>query len=226
IVVLADSISKYGYTHATHGWIGSLADEWAGRADVILRGFPGYNTHWIKSIFPDLLHQESKSAAGGVEPVKLVVVALGTDDASFPHTRQHVALGAYKENLRSIISSIRFPDSPNYSPHTQVVLVTPAPVHDVMWEASVTAANKRLDRSNNVTKEYADACVEVGQELKVPVVNLWSDIQCQVEGTCMLHESTQLEDYIMDGLHLKRMGNDVLYKGILNAVAEHYPQLH
>lgn len=41
IVVLADSISKYGYTHATHGWLGFLADEWAGRADVVLRGFPG-----------------------------------------------------------------------------------------------------------------------------------------------------------------------------------------
>lgn len=41
IVVLADTISKYGYTHATQGWLGFLADEWAGRADVVLRDFPG-----------------------------------------------------------------------------------------------------------------------------------------------------------------------------------------
>lgn len=41
VVVLADSISKYGYTHATHGWLGFLADEWIGRADVVLRSFPG-----------------------------------------------------------------------------------------------------------------------------------------------------------------------------------------
>jgi hypothetical protein len=47
IVVLADSISKYGYTHATHGWLGFLADEWAGRADVVLRGFPGTVQKWL-----------------------------------------------------------------------------------------------------------------------------------------------------------------------------------
>ncbi|KAF9103901.1 hypothetical protein BGX27_010318 [Mortierella sp. AM989] len=224
IVVLADSISTYGYTHATHGWLGHLADEWAGRADIALRGFPGYNTHWVKAIFPDLLHQESKSTS--VAPVKLVIIALGTDDASLPNTRQHVALEAYKDNLRSLITSIRFPESPNYSPDTQVVLVTPAPVHDTMWEASLTAVNKTLDRSNSVTKEYADACVQVGNELGLPVVNIWFDIQCQVEGTCQLHESDQLEDYFMDGFHLRRMGNEVLYKGIMNAVALHYPHLH
>lgn len=41
IVVLADSISKYGYTHATNGWVASLSDEWSGKADVVLRSFPG-----------------------------------------------------------------------------------------------------------------------------------------------------------------------------------------
>ncbi|KAF9996366.1 isoamyl acetate-hydrolyzing esterase [Modicella reniformis] len=141
IMVLADSISTYGHTHATHGWLSFLADEWTGRADVVLRGFP-------------------------------------------------------------------------------------APVHDAMWEASLTAANQTLDRSNSLTKEYVDACVRVGEELHVPVVNLWSDISCQVELTCELHESDQLEDYLMDGFHLRRMGNEVLYKGVMNAVAQHYPRLH
>ncbi|KAG0333582.1 hypothetical protein BG000_009042 [Podila horticola] len=224
IVVLADSISKYGYTHATNGWVASLSDEWSGKADVVLRSFPGYNTRWIRSIFPDLLHQESKSAA--TTPIKLVVVALGTDDAALPHTRQHVSPDQYKENLRSIVTSIRYPDTPNYSPDTQVILVTPAPVDDSTWEASLAGIGQSLDRSNNVTQEYAQACVQVGEELHVPVVDLWSDISCQLDGSCELHESSQLSDYLMDGLHLRRMGNDVLYKGVLNTVAHRYPQLH
>ncbi|KAG0300367.1 hypothetical protein BGZ97_003265 [Linnemannia gamsii] len=234
IVVLADSISKYGYTHATHGWLGFLADEWAGRADVVLRGFPEYNTHWVKSIFPEILHQESPSVvlggngafAGSTGAIKLVVIALGTDDASFPNTRHHVPLSAYKENLRTLITTIRFPDSPNYSPDTQIILVTPAPVDTDMWAASLAAINLPLDRSNNVTQQYADACVEVGEELHVPVVDLWSDIDCQIQGTCDLHESNLLPDFLMDGLHLRRLGNEVLYKGILNMVAHHYPHLH
>ncbi|KAF9955560.1 hypothetical protein BGZ72_003620 [Mortierella alpina] len=196
--------------------------EWDGRADVVLRSFPEYNTHWVNSLFPELLYQESK----GSTPVKLVIIALGTDDASFAHTRQHVALDAYKDNLRAIVNSIRFPESPNYSPHTNIILVTPAPIDDNMWEASLTAVNQTMNRSNNVTKEYAQACVEVGKALDIPVVDLWSEIQCQVEGTCELHESDQLQDYFMDGLHLKRMGNEVLYKSVMDAVARHYPQLH
>lgn len=155
-----------------------------------------------------------------------MVVALGTDDAAFPHTRQHVSPDQYKENLRSIVTSIRYPDTPNYSPDTQVVLVTPAPVDDPTWEASLAGIGQSLDRSNNVTQEYAQACVQVGEELHVPVVDLWSDISCQLDGSCELHESSQLSDYLMDGLHLRRMGNDVLYKGVLNTVAHHYPQLH
>ncbi|KAG0271517.1 hypothetical protein BGZ95_000667 [Linnemannia exigua] len=236
IVVLADSISKYGYTHATHGWLGFLADEWAGRADVVLRGFPEYNTHWVRSIFPEIIHQESNavglvgngasSSGATTASVKLVIIALGTDDASFPNTRHHVPLSAYKENLRAIINTVRFPDSPNYSPDTQIILVTPAPVHTEMWGASLAAINLPLDRSNNVTQEYAHACVEVGEELHVPVVDLWSDIDCQIQGTCNLHESNLLQDYLMDGLHLRRLGNEVLYKGILNTVAHHYPHLH
>ncbi|KAF9923058.1 hypothetical protein FBU30_006847 [Linnemannia zychae] len=237
IVVLADSISKFGYTHATHGWLGFLADEWAGRADVVLRGFPEYNTHWVKSILPEILHQESHSGANRVSsdatgngsqavPIKLVIIALGTDDASFPNTRHHVPLPAYKDNLRTIINSIRFPDSPNYSPDTQIVLVTPAPVSDEMWGASLAAVNLPMDRSNNITQEYAQACVEVGKELHVPIVDLWSSIDCQVQGTCDLNESNILQDYFMDGLHLKRLGNELLYKEIMNTVARHYPHLH
>ncbi|KAG0044397.1 hypothetical protein BGZ83_010398 [Gryganskiella cystojenkinii] len=227
IVILADSISRYGYSHAVNGWVGSLADEWAGRADVVLRSFPGYNTHWVKSIFPDLLHQESQPHSGSTfSPVKLVILALGTDDASFPHTRQHVSLEAYKANLHSLISLIRFPDSPNYSPDTQIVLVTPGPVDDVMWASSLEAIEQPVDRSNNMTKEYVQACIEVGEESHTPVVDLWTDVMCQIDGSCELHESNQLQDYLMDGLHPRRMGNEVLYKGIMNTIAHHFPNLH
>ncbi|KAF9430595.1 hypothetical protein BGZ94_005768 [Podila epigama] len=216
IVILADSISKNGYSPATKGWVASLADEWNGRADVVLRSFP------------DLLHQESgSSSTSSKSAIKLVVMALGTDDAAFPNTRKHVPIDQYKENVRAIVSSIWFPDSPNYAPDTQVVLVTPAPVDDTTLEANFAAIGQPLDHANNITQLYAQACVEIGKELNVPVVDLWSDIMCQVDGSCDLHESSQLSHYLMeDGLHLRRMGNEVLYMGILNAVAHRYPQLH
>ncbi|KAF9585909.1 hypothetical protein BGW38_000099 [Lunasporangiospora selenospora] len=245
IVVLADSISKYGYSHATHGWVGSLADEYAGKADVVLRGFPGYNTHWVRTLFPEIIEQDSSLSSPSQSPslsstpadsyktpyytpIKLVIIALGTDDASLPHKRQHIPVSSYAENIRAIVQSIRYPDDPyNYAPDTQVILVTPAPIYDAMWSASLEAVGEtKPDRVNEVTREYAQACVAVAEELGLPVVNLWQEIQCQLDHSCPIQESVRPEDFLMDGLHLRRLGNDVLYKGILNAIALSYPTLH
>lgn len=39
------------------------------------------------------------------------------------------------------------------------------------------AAKENLDRTNDFTKQYAVCCKEVGQELGLPVVDLWSSMQ-------------------------------------------------
>ncbi|KAF9969772.1 isoamyl acetate-hydrolyzing esterase [Actinomortierella ambigua] len=281
IVVLADSIARFGTSHATHGWIGSLVDEWSGRADVVVRTFPGYNTRWVNALLPDLLKQEGiASTTAGVatgtaaaptvhSPSRpsLVIIALGTDDAALPFTRQHVSLEDFTTYLTSIVEKFRYPDSPNYLPHHRIVLVTPGPVHDEVWAKSLADIDQRVDHVNNITQEYVEAVQQVGQKLGIPVVNLWNEIMCQVsagpvaleenlvfvqrEGgatglgrdpdlerqqavardvlgvePCTVHESSQLDHYLMDGLHLRRMGNEVLSKSILNAVAEHYPEMH
>ncbi|KAF9165309.1 isoamyl acetate-hydrolyzing esterase [Actinomortierella ambigua] len=285
IVVLADSIARFATSHATHGWIGTLVDEWAGRADVVVRTFPGYNTRWVNALLPDLLKQDqivSQQTAGTTTTTgttappttrsssrpSLIIIALGTDDAALPFTRQHVSLEEFTAHLTSIVETLQYPDSPNFAPHHRIVLVTPGPVHDEIWAKSLSGIHQRLDHLNNVTQEYVEAVQQVGQKLRIPVVDLWHEIMCQIsagpvaleeklvpiQGTaaaggglgrdpdlerqqahardvlgvapCTVHESSQLDHYLMDGLHLRRMGNEVLSKSILNTVAKHFPEMH
>ncbi|KAG0244208.1 isoamyl acetate-hydrolyzing esterase [Actinomortierella wolfii] len=248
IVVLADTIARFGTSHATHGWIGSLVDEWAGRADVIVRSFPGTAA------------AAAQTGRQGNPHPSLIIIALGTDDAALPFTRQHVSIDEFTDHLKSIVQKFQYPDSPNFSPHHRIILVTPGPVHDDVWAKSLADVDRPLDRLNNVTKEYAEAVQRIGNELRIPVVDLWREIMCQISAgpvinedhiaggimerdpelerqqtlakdvlgvePCTVHESSHLDHYLTDGLHLRRMGNEVLSKSILNAVAIHYPEMH
>ena len=43
-----------------------------------------------------------------------------------------------------------------------------------------------LDRTNNYTRQYAEACKEVAAEMGLPVVDLWSSMQAgEVGGGCI-----------------------------------------
>lgn len=76
-------------------------------------------------------------------------------------THQHVPLQEYKQNLRSLITHETIE-----AHQPRIILITPGPVDEYQFfERQRTAEH---------TKLYADACREIGKELGVPVLDLWS----------------------------------------------------
>jgi len=77
------------------------------QADVVLRGYSGYNTRWalkvLERVFP-----ASQGGDGGTETAPIAVtVFFGANDACLPDrcsAFQHVPLHEYKRNLHSIVS--------------------------------------------------------------------------------------------------------------------------
>lgn len=76
------------------------------QADVVLRGYSGYNTRWalkvIERVFPEV-------DRGGGAPLA-VTVFFGANDASLPDrcsAFQHVPIHEYKQNLHSIVSFLK-----------------------------------------------------------------------------------------------------------------------
>ena len=51
ILLLGDSLVQRGYEPG--GWVSRLANEYARTADVVLRGYAGYNTRWIRQLMTD-----------------------------------------------------------------------------------------------------------------------------------------------------------------------------
>ncbi|KAK1269961.1 GDSL esterase/lipase [Acorus gramineus] len=172
-------------------------------ADVILRGYGGYNTRWalfmLNHIFP---------LVGTVPPIA-VTIFFGANDAALlgrNSERQHVPVEEYGENLKKMVWHLK-----ECSPSMLVVLITPPPVDEVgrlEYARSVYGENavKIPERTNEVAGIYAKKCVEVAQELGLQHVDLWSRMQ---------ETSGWQKKYLSDGLHLTEEGNGVVYKEVI-----------
>lgn len=76
-VTFGDSITQRGFAP---GWTGLLADAYQRRADVINRGYSGYNSRWALQLL-DRVFPEPTAAA---PPPRLATVFFGANDAALP----------------------------------------------------------------------------------------------------------------------------------------------
>lgn len=100
------------------------------------------------------------------------MVFFGANDACLPgsDSGQHVPLDIYKQNLRRII---QHPCVTTQKP--RLILVTPPPIDEYSLEVSDAAKGiLGVRRTAEHTKLYAEACKEVGQDLGLIVLDLWS----------------------------------------------------
>lgn len=200
-ILFGDSITQASFRSG--GWGAALQDHYARKADVVLRGYGGYNTRWALFLL-DRIFGKGPSPRGPA----LVTVFFGANDAALPDRsskRQHVPLAEYKQNLRTIAAHIR-----GVSADTKIVFITPPPIdEDARREyARATYGDKAVEaaeRTNEVTQQYAAACVEVGASLRLPVVDLWTRVQ----------EEASWQSLLSDGLHLAEGGNQLLFNELL-----------
>jgi isoamyl acetate esterase len=98
-------------------------------------------------------------------------VWFGANDAVLPGYEQHVDPDQYRRNLISIITH---PAVKAQRPKT--ILVTPPPVDEYSLPEHGMGGTRTAER----TKLYADITKEVGKELGVAVVDIW---------TCLMEKS-------------------------------------
>ena len=99
-------------------------------------------------------------------------IFFGANDACLPgsSTGQHVPLDEYKQNIRDIV---QHPSITAQNP--RLILITPPPVDEYKLEESgLVKRSTDPQRTAEHTKKYADACRQTGEELGVPVLDIWS----------------------------------------------------
>ncbi|XP_019464016.1 PREDICTED: GDSL esterase/lipase At5g62930 isoform X1 [Lupinus angustifolius] len=212
IVLLGDSITEQSFKDG--GWGASLANAYSRKADVLVRGYGGYNTKWalflLNHIFPLVCYH----SLGSPKPPIATTIFFGANDAALlgrTSERQHVPIEDYKQNLRKIVLHLK-----EYSPSMQIVLITPPPVSEEgrqRYAESLYGENamKLPERTNEVAGQYAKACVEIAKEMSVWYVNLWPKMQ----------ETDGWQDKLLsDGLHLTPEGNTVVYEEVIKVFNE------
>ncbi|XP_054807364.1 GDSL esterase/lipase At5g62930 [Prosopis cineraria] len=200
IVLFGDSLTEQSFRPG--GWGAALANSYSRKADVLIRGYGGYNTRW--ALF--LLHHIFPLVS--TKPPIATTIFFGANDAALSgrgSERQHVPIEEYKENLRKIVHHLK-----ECSPAMLIVLISPPPVCEKGRDAYARSlygenARKLSERTNEVTGEYAKACIETAEELGVRFINLWSKMQ-ETDGWQM--------KFLSDGLHLTPEGNEVVYQEV------------
>ncbi|PIA16250.1 SGNH hydrolase [Coemansia reversa NRRL 1564] len=202
LLAFGDSITEYGSKSSTNGFISQLSELYLRRMDILNRGFAGFNTSRALELADQVLPKTTPSrfATGGSQSVstgwpyrgytfpgvartpELCFIFFGANDACYAPCEHHVPLTTFYKNLRTLVSLLRSPDSKYYSPTTRILLITPPPVGDRMWEDHTKHTGWVPDRRNNITKVYADAVIDVAKELGLPYVDLWSAIENLIHG--------------------------------------------
>eukprot|EP00899_Mesostigma_viride_P008208 jgi/Mesvir1/17389/Mv08688-RA.1 len=207
IVLFGDSITQFSFRPS--GWGNLLSEYYERKADVVCRGYSGYNTRWAKHMLPKLFPPYKGSPPA--QPL-IATVFFGANDAAMPDgdsARAHVPLAEYKDNLRHIVADIKASGDGS----TLVILIAPPPV-DVVARRKYALqlygdkASGLPDRTNPVTGTYADACREVAAQLGCPVVDLWTAMQAQPDWPF----------FLSDGLHLTERGNAFVFQQLVEAI--------
>jgi lysophospholipase L1-like esterase len=142
------------------------------------------------------------------------LIAFGANDSCLPDgtcSRHHVPLSEYSSNLKDMIQMIKswgHLSSPNF---VSVALLTPPPCNTQVVSTS--------RHNENVTNLYAQECINLGEEMNVPVVDLWNGMQLPIERDddesvydLEDYEVTWKLDYLSDGLHLTPLGNYKMFQ--------------
>lgn len=142
VLLLGDSITQQSFSLEHGGWGAGLADWYSRRADVVNRGFSGYNSRWVLDILSELL--------SSLEPASVLMCTIffGANDAVMPEGTQHVPLEEFVLNLSAMVAMLRA-----HAPQCVVVLIAPPTVDSAQWPT----------RSPAQAATYAAAVAQVAQ---------------------------------------------------------------
>ncbi|KAI1308233.1 Isoamyl acetate-hydrolyzing esterase 1 -like protein [Halotydeus destructor] len=201
VVLFGDSLTEYSLSPDGQ-WASLLGDRLKRVADIVVRGFGGYNTRYCRLMLPKLFPDPVK-----FDDVSCFVICLGANDCALEEciSGQHVPLDEYKANLKDIVSYV----VGKGLTRDKIIFMTPPKFYGekfAHWYKMEFPENFKvtgpLKRSDEQTALYAQACVQVGQELGVDTVNLHDIFSHDSRGEALL----------VDGIHFSAEGSKLLFE--------------
>eukprot|EP00297_Palpitomonas_bilix_P010845 CAMPEP_0113874880 /NCGR_PEP_ID=MMETSP0780_2-20120614/4599_1 /TAXON_ID=652834 /ORGANISM="Palpitomonas bilix" /LENGTH=247 /DNA_ID=CAMNT_0000860741 /DNA_START=152 /DNA_END=895 /DNA_ORIENTATION=+ /assembly_acc=CAM_ASM_000599 len=217
-VLLGDSLTEYSF-RTVHGWGPRLAVDYSRKADVIPRAFGGYTTRAFLYYIDKIL--------SSCPPPDVATLCLGGNDAALPGTTggYHVPVQEMKENTAKIIKEIK-----KRNEDTKIILLTPSIADDevaaeyCLREFDIVEGGWKLEYG----KQYADAAQAVAQDLDLPYINFWRDMQNPTQspfyGNIRDVVQPDFRRYVYDGMHLSTAGHSFVYKSLKALIRRDLPE--
>ncbi|XP_028405994.1 isoamyl acetate-hydrolyzing esterase 1 homolog isoform X2 [Dendronephthya gigantea] len=197
IILFGDSLTQFSFSPGGFG--SAVADHFQRKCDVINRGFSGYTTRANKLILPRLLSNDN-NPKGSIVAAAILLGSNDCEDAGIENSR-HVPVDEYKENLKNICGQFK-----NVGvAFDRQVLITPPVMDEEAWTKHCKLKGYTMALKNSTMELYAKACLEIGSELGVEVLDLWTETQ-KVENWKKL---------LLDGLHLSVEGNRFVSQALI-----------
>ena len=230
-ILFGDSITQQSFSQDRgFGFGAALADIYARKLDVINRGLSGYNTSQALWVLPKIIPHTAQAR------VRFLTIFFGANDARLPNTpgpSQTISLEQYKENLKAIVKHPVVDAQRKCG--MRVILITPPPIDERLTIAAdkvkypgITVIRRTADN----TARYAQVCRDVGAELDVPVLDIWTSILAQTgwasNTTVPLPglrtvENAALATYLHDGLHFTGEAYKVLFQDLMTLIRVRFP---
>jgi lysophospholipase L1-like esterase len=232
-VLFGDSITQRG--SASNGWGTLLGDKYTRRADIVNRGYSGYNTEFCKLLLEKQLankiwpfNPNQRSNTNTYE--RLVTIFLGANDSVLKAFPQHVSIENYEANLLKIVSLLipRKLETPattdKYGVNTVLsecgtglILITPPQIDPPRYAKFFgDIVVDEYSREYENTLKYVNVVKSIGARYNIPVVDLWTLTPISTDPNL---------DCFNDGLHLNTRGNVVLFEAVLSTIKQFYPML-
>ncbi|GER46641.1 GDSL esterase/lipase CPRD49 [Striga asiatica] len=208
-VLFGSSIVQLSHGHG--GWGAILSDIYARKADIITRGYYGWNSRRAIKVLDQVFPKDAST-----QPA-LIIVYFGGNDSMGAHSSglgPHVPLPEYVENMRKIATHVK-----NLSDKTRVIFLSCPPVNEAKVRENTSSYFSELVRTNELCRIYSEACIDVCREMDVKVVDLW---------TAMQKRENWPNACFTDGIHLSAEGSKVVVEEILKVLkeADWEPKLH
>jgi isoamyl acetate esterase len=238
-VLFGDSITEHSFSQERgFAFRAALSDTYARKLDVINRGLAGYNTRQAIRALP-LCTPTPEDVR-----VRFLTVFFGANDARIHGTPggpdQSIDLVEFQENIKNMARH------PAVVAHDgiKIILITTPPIDERTTgktdREKYPEIGRILRRTATNTARYAKAIRDIGAELNIPVLDIWTALATRsgytsreperTDGPILLLGSTDapanstLQAMLYDGLHFSPEGYKVLYGELMALIEREWPE--
>ncbi|KAK6070617.1 gdsl lipase acylhydrolase family protein [Seiridium cupressi] len=163
---------------------------------------------------------------------RILTILFGANDATSETASNdsYVPLGRYTENLKAILSHPMIATQA-----CRVLLITPPPIDEHQHEIKdANAGHPGLPRFLHLAKVYAAACLQVGESMGVPVLDLWSCLMKRAgwrgDDAVLTGPKSEERNEVLgrlwsDGVYFAPEGYQVFYDALIGFLSKTWPEL-